>query len=106
MDPRRRGRFVHEVFELFFRRWQDDGMAAITRTNIEEARTLFTQIVDESLGRLPPTEAALERTRLLGSSAAAGLGESVFRMEAERAVPIVERKLEFESARRVQDRHD
>ena len=30
------------------------------------------------------------------ASAAAGLGESVFRMEAERPVPVVDRKLEFE----------
>jgi len=43
---------------------------------------------------LPDTEAALERTRLLGSPAAAGLGEAVFRMEAERTVPVVGRLLE------------
>ena len=40
------------------------------------------------------TEAALERTRLLGSSAAAGLGEAVLRMEAERPVAVVDRLLE------------
>ena len=43
---------------------------------------------------MPEGEAALERTRLLGSPAAAGLGEAVFRMEAERPVPVVERLLE------------
>src|SRR5206468_2136983 len=36
----------------------------------------------------------LERTRLLGSPAAAGLGDAVFRMEAERSVAVVERLLE------------
>jgi RecB family exonuclease len=43
---------------------------------------------------LSDTEAALERTRLLGSSAAAGLGEAVLRMEAERPVAVVGRLLE------------
>ncbi|HMB79360.1 MAG TPA: PD-(D/E)XK nuclease family protein, partial [Vicinamibacterales bacterium] len=38
---------------------------------------------------------ALERTRLLGSGVAAGLGEVVFRMEAERPVEVVERLLEY-----------
>ena len=45
--------------------------------------------------RLSETEAALERTRLLGSPAAAGLGDAVFRMEAERPVAVVERLLEY-----------
>ena len=39
--------------------------------------------------------AALERTRLLGSSAAAGLGEAVLRMEAERPIGVVDRSLEY-----------
>ena len=39
-------------------------------------------------------DAALERTRLLGSPVAAGLGEAVLRMEAERPVPVVARLLE------------
>ena len=44
---------------------------------------------------LPEAEAALERTRLLGSPVAAGLGEVVFRMEAERPAEVVERLLEY-----------
>jgi RecB family exonuclease len=94
MDPRTQGRFVHEVFEAFFKRWQDDGHQAITPDTIDTARTLFRDVVEECLSRLSDTEAALERTRLLGSPAAAGLGEAVFRMEAERAVPVVARLLE------------
>jgi RecB family exonuclease len=43
---------------------------------------------------VPEGEAELERTRLLGSPAAAGLGEAVFRMEAERPIPVVTRLLE------------
>jgi len=50
---------------------------------------MFTEVVDRALVDLPEGEAGLERTRLLGSSAAAGLGEAVFRMEAERSVPLV-----------------
>jgi ATP-dependent helicase/nuclease subunit B len=94
MDPRTQGQFVHEVFEAFFARWQERGHQAITPRTIETARRLFREVVEEFLGRLSDTEAALERTRLLGSPAAAGLGEAVFRMEAERPVPVVARLLE------------
>ena len=94
MDPRRQGQFVHEVFEAFFKRWQQDGHQAITPDTIDTARAVFREVVEECLGRLSDTEAALERTRLLGSPAAAGLGEAVFRMEAERPVAVVERLLE------------
>ena len=94
MDPRRQGQFVHEVFERFFAAWQDAGHRAITAENLAVARRMFTSIVDDALTKLPDAEAGLERTRLLGSSAAAGLGEAVMRMEAERPTPVVERLLE------------
>jgi RecB family exonuclease len=94
MDPRAQGQFLHEVFEAFFERWQQDGHEAITPETIDAARALFRDVVEDSLTRLPESEGALERTRLLGSPAAAGLGEAVFRMEAERPVPVVERLLE------------
>jgi RecB family exonuclease len=94
MDPRRQGQFVHDVFERFFDAWQTAGHRAVTPQNLDEARTMFTAVVDRALGRLPIAEAGLERTRLLGSPAAAGLGEAVLRMEAERPVPVVERLLE------------
>jgi len=55
---------------------------------------MFAVVVDRALERLPAAEAGLARTRLLGSSAAAGLGEAVLRMEAERPVAVVERLLE------------
>jgi RecB family exonuclease len=96
MDPRRQGQFVHNVFETFFVEWQQSGRRAITAANLDQARTLFTDVVDRALAALPEGEAGLERTRLLGSSAAAGLGEAVFRMEAERSVPVIERLLEHE----------
>jgi ATP-dependent helicase/nuclease subunit B len=94
MDSRRQGQFVHDVFERFFKAWQDGGHHAITARNLDVARDLFTAVVDRALERLPTAEAGLERTRLLGSPAAAGLGEAVFRMEAERPVAVVERLLE------------
>jgi len=94
MDPRRQGRFVHEVFERFFHEWQASGRRAITPANLDAARELFTEVVDRALEQLPAAEAGLERTRLLGSPAAAGLGDAVFRMEAERPIAVVERLLE------------
>jgi len=96
MDPRRQGLLVHTVFEAFFKAWQAAGHRAITPGNLDDARAMFLVVVDEALGALSEAEAALERTRLLGSPAAAGLGEAVFRMEAERPVPVVERLLEYE----------
>jgi RecB family exonuclease len=100
MDPRRQGQFVHEVFESFFTEWGAAGLREITSANLDAARAMFVAVVDRALGRLSEGEAGLERTRLLGSSAAAGLGDAVFRMEAERPVKVVERLLEhrFEGA--------
>lgn len=94
MDPRRQGEFVHGVFETFFREWSAAGHGAITAANLEGARALFRGVVEAALQTLNEGEAGLERTRLLGSPAAAGLGEAVFRMEAERDLPVVERLLE------------
>jgi RecB family exonuclease len=94
MDPRRQGQLVHQVFEDFFRDWQAAGYETITDANLDEARALFQQVVDRALAPLSEAEAGLERTRLLGSPAAAGLGEAVFRMEAERPTRVVDRLLE------------
>jgi len=94
MDPRQQGILVHRVFEKFFGAWQDAGHRAVTAENLALAREMFASVVDRELESLPISEAGLERTRLLGSSAAAGLGEAVLRMEAERPVAVVERLLE------------
>jgi RecB family exonuclease len=96
MDPRRQGQFVHDVFERFFAAWKRAGHRAITQANLDAARDLFATIVDAALdvAGLSEAEAGLERTRLLGSPAAAGLGEAVFRMEAERSLAVVDRLLE------------
>jgi RecB family exonuclease len=96
MDPRRQGDFVHAVFEAFFKEWQAAGHEAITPANLSTARELFAAVVNRTLDThgLPEGEAALERTRLLGSPVTPGLGEAVFRMEAERDERIVARLLE------------
>jgi RecB family exonuclease len=94
MDPRRQGQFVHDVFERFFAAWQNAGHRSVTPENLDAAREMFTAVIDRALERLPIAEAGLERTRLLGSPAAAGLGEAVLRMEAERPLAVVERLLE------------
>src|SRR5262249_19320576 len=91
---RQQGLFVHRVFEVFFDRWRQSGRGSITAGNLEQARAEFAIVVEEELQRLPEAEAGLERTRLLGSPAAAGLGEAALRMEAERPMPVVERLLE------------
>jgi RecB family exonuclease len=94
MDPRRQGEFLHKVFETFFRDWQTAGHGTITADSLDRARRLFTAIVDRECSDLPEGEAELERTRLLGCSAAEGLGDAVFRMEAERPVQVIDRLLE------------
>lgn len=96
LTPRRRGRFVHRVFRRFFEAWQRRQGGAITVDDLDSARMLFREVVEELLGELPETDAQIERTRLLGSAAASGLGEIALRMEAARPIPVVDRLLEVE----------
>src|SRR5439155_26216191 len=62
--------------------------------NLDAARRIFAEVVDDRLTALPDAEASLERTRLVGGPTATGLGETVLRMEAERPTPVVGRLLE------------
>jgi RecB family exonuclease len=96
LTPQERGQFVHEVFEEFFDAWQHAGHGAITTANVSEAMAMFDGVADRHLERLPETDRALERTLLLGSAAAAGLGERAFAFELEDESPVIERLLEFE----------
>ena len=93
--PLERGRFLHELFELFFREWQRRGHGRITGALVGEARLLFEQLAEQALESLGPADAALERASLLGSAAGSGIGERVFGMEAERDIEIRERLLEY-----------
>lgn len=94
LTPLERGRFLHETFEAFYRAWQAKGHGTVTPDRLEDARALFVDILTPRLERLSPSDAAIERTRFLGSPVAAGLIDVVLRMEAERDVPVIERWLE------------
>ena len=94
LTPLERGRFLHETFEAFYRAWQAKGHGSITPDRLDEARALFVEVLSPRLAQLSPSDAAIERTRFLGSPVAAGLIDVVMRMEAERDVPVVERWLE------------
>ena len=93
--PLERGRFLHELWERFFAEWQRRGHARIEPRHVAQARTLFESLCEEALQSLSPSEAALERTRLLGSALSPGIAHRVFAMEAERPAAIRERLLEF-----------
>ena len=96
LGPRAQGTLLHEVLEAFFDAWQARG-GAITTASLDEARALFAEVAEARLAALPATDAAIQRTRLLGSPVAEGVGDIVLAAEAERdrGVPVVERLLEF-----------
>jgi putative RecB family exonuclease len=93
LTPQRRGRFLHAVFQQFFREWEAIG-EPITLGTLDRARALFAEVTERLLPTLPELERPLERMRLLGSAAATGLGERVLRLEIERPAVMVERLLE------------
>jgi RecB family exonuclease/inactivated superfamily I helicase len=94
LTPLARGRFIHDVFQRFFDDWQRGGHGAITPDSVDAALTRFAEILEPALEALPEADRALERTRMLGSAAAPGLGDRVLRLEAEKPLEIVERLLE------------
>ena len=94
LTPLERGRLIHEVFETFYREWQDRGHRSVTADRLDQARALAEEVLARHLKRLPASLAAIERTRFLGSPVAPGLIDVVLRMEAEREVEVVERWLE------------
>jgi RecB family exonuclease len=94
LNPKELGIFVHEVFQKFFEEWNRQGHLGITPDNLPEARAIFTEVIEPLLATLPEDEAAVQRTRLLGSAADEGLAEAVFQVEAEWETPVLERLLE------------
>jgi RecB family exonuclease len=94
LSPQERGQLLHEVFETFFRQWHADGQRAITTANLPDALGLFASVAETAIARLPEADRALERTYLLGSAAAAGLGERAFNFEIEQECGVLERLLE------------
>jgi RecB family exonuclease len=95
LSPQERGQLLHEVFQAFFARWDERGGRAITAGSLGDALELFTSVAESTLVHLPEADRALERTYLLGSAAAAGLGERAFNFEIEQEVPVLERLLEY-----------
>jgi RecB family exonuclease len=94
LTPKALGIFVHEVFQAFFEEWNRRGQRAITPENLPDARAIFRDVIEPLLQKLPQDEAAVQRTRLLGSAADEGLAEAVFQIEAEWQTPVVDRLLE------------
>jgi RecB family exonuclease len=94
LTPLERGRLIHEVFETFYRAWQDRGHRSVTADHLDQARALAEDVLAQHLDHLPASLAAIERTRFLGSPVAPGLIDVVLRMEAEREVEVIERWLE------------
>jgi RecB family exonuclease len=82
------------VFQAFFAEWGRSGQQSITPKNLPQARSIFRDVVEPLLSRLPDGEAAVHRARLLGSAAGEGLAEAVFQVEAEWETPVVTRLLE------------
>lgn len=93
--PWERGRFLHAIFETFFREWQALGHGRVTPDLLPDARQLLVEISERALAGLPPAEAALERLRLRGSAASAGIIDRVLSMEADRDDEITRRLIEY-----------
>jgi len=94
LTPRERGIVLHEIFQMFFERWHREGGANIDAANLSRARALLEEVAADRLASIGAADRALEHTRLLGSPVAPGLADLVLRMEAERATPVVGRRLE------------
>lgn len=99
MTALERGRFLHRVFEEFFRAWQSDGHGAITLETFDAALERFAAVAEGELARLPPAEQAVAGAWLFGSPASPGLAERLFSREAERGTAdIVGRLTEYRIA--------
>ena len=94
LGPRSRGRFVHDVLRAFFERWQDEDGGAVDVESFPRARALAAAVAEERLKELPPRDRAVERVRLLGSPAGAGVLDRLLMLEADRQGRVLERLLE------------
>lgn len=94
LTPLERGTLLHDLFEHFYRDWQDAGYGSITPALLPVAVERFTALASTTLARLPEADRVLEQTRLLGSLVARGVAERVFELEAESGDEVVTRLLE------------
>jgi len=94
LTPLERGTLLHDLFERFYRDWQDAGYGSITPALLPVAVERFTELASTTLAKLPEADRVLEQTRLLGSLVARGVAERVFELEAESGDEVVGRLLE------------
>ena len=94
LSPRARGRFIHEVFQRFFEVWDTREGGTITSERLDGARSLFHEVAEPLLERLPDGDGALERTRLFGSAISVGIVDVVLGLEASAPIEVRERWLE------------
>ena len=95
LSARARGRFVHELLQQFFAAWDARGGGGITPGRLDSARALFAEVAEPLLGRLPQSDAALERARLFGSALSVGIVDTILSMEVARPGTVRERWLEY-----------
>ena len=95
LSPRARGRFIHELFQRFFERWDERGERTITPEHVDAARALFAEVAEPLLATLPEADAALERSRLFGSAISVGIVDVVLGLEASRPIDVKDRWLEY-----------
>ncbi len=93
-EPLRRGLFLHEVLEAFFRAWQDEGNEAVTVSTFDRAASRFREIAETELSKLPSTDRAVMRSWLLGSAAAASFAERLLAWEVGTPAELVDRMVE------------
>jgi RecB family exonuclease len=94
LTPRERGELTHRVLQRFYEQWSTAGRGAVTDDNLDEARRLLASVAVEATATVPAADAAVERARLLGSSASPAMGDRVLRHELERDAEVIERRLE------------
>jgi len=94
LTPLERGTLLHDLFERFYRDWQDAGFGGITPALLPVAVERFTTLATTTLAKLPEADRVLEQTRLLGSLVARGVAERVFELEAEAGDEVAQRLLE------------
>ena len=94
LTPMERGTLMHDLFERFYRAWDEGGNGTITPAKLPEAVAMFAEMARETCAGLPDADRVLEETRLLGSLVARGVAERVFELEAEDPSEVARRHLE------------
>jgi RecB family exonuclease len=95
LSARARGRFIHELLQRFFEAWDARGEGVITPGRLDAARTVFAEVAEPLLSRLPPGDSMLERSRVFGSPLSVGIVDVVLAMEVSRPNPVRARWLEY-----------